>query len=88
MTHSCQERKERRIMEQYREPESQALDDDDLQNVVGGLSQNAKDGLIAGGVSVGGIVGGGILWHHLEQKYNKSHFGTGDLTRVAEIAHR
>lgn len=76
-------------MQEQVEPGSQELSDHELQDITGGLS-DAATGTLAGTAALGTIVGGGLLWQHLENKRNERLYGKSgvpgiaeDLTRVA-----
>ncbi len=76
-------------MKEQVEPKLQELSDPDLQDITGGLD-TATTAVVSGTAALGTIVGGGLLWQHLENKHNERLYGKSgapsiaeDLTRVA-----
>ncbi len=66
------------VEQEMQEVSDHDLSDHELQDVTGGLSENEKTGLIAGGSVLGAgaiIFGGGTLWQHLENKHNERLYG-------------
>ena len=72
-------------MEEQVEQGSQELSDHDLQDVTGGLSDEAT-AVVAGTAALGTIVGGGLLWQHLEDKHNERLYGkSGAPNRAKDL---